>query len=104
MSMSRYVHSSTRRADEHHGGTTMSLGGRDPKTSAKQASESSDAPSHRCLALRRDGHVYAFAYEPKHERAALEAFAMCPGSDPAEVLALVCYLGYDPRTLELGID
>ena len=45
-----------------------------------------------------------FAYDPEHERSALEAFAMCPGADPAEVLALVCYLGYDPRTLELGID
>lgn len=82
----------------------MSLGRRDPQTSAGRTSGADNAPSHRCLALRRDGHVYAFAYKPEHERAALEAFAMCPGSDPAEVLALVCYLGYDPRTLELGID
>ena len=63
-----------------------------------------DAPSRRCLALRTGGHVYAYAYAPEYERAALEAFAMCPGADPAEVLAVVCYLGYDPRTLELGLD
>ncbi len=82
----------------------MSLGRQDPKAPAERTSEDGDAPLHRCLALRRDGHVYAFAYKQEHERAALEAFAMCPGTDPAEVLALVCYLGYDPRTLELGID
>ena len=82
----------------------MSLRRRRSRTSAERTPAGDDAPSRRCLALRKDGHVYAFAYDPRHERAALEAFAMCPGSDPAEVLALVCYLGYDPRTLELGID
>jgi len=74
----------------------LKTAGRTPGRGAK--------PSRRCLALRREGHVYAFAYDPEHERAALEAFAACPGADPADVLALVCYLGYDPRTLELGID
>ena len=82
----------------------MGLGRRRPRTVDARTPGEDDPTSRRCLALRKDGHVYAFAYDPEHERAALEAFAMCPGSDPAEVLALVCYLGYDPRTLELGID
>ncbi|MHC4252254.1 MAG: hypothetical protein ACYS9X_24310 [Planctomycetota bacterium] len=82
----------------------MGSGRRRPRAVDEPASGKSGSRSRRCLALRKDGHVYAFAYDPEHERAALEAFAMCPGADPAEVLALVCYLGYDPRTLELGID
>ena len=82
----------------------MSPERRRPRASAERTPGKDDTPSRRCLALRRDGHIYAFAYAPEDERAALEAFAMCPISEPAEVLALVCYLGYDPRTLELGID
>jgi hypothetical protein len=82
----------------------MSLRRQRSGTSAERSDREEKSPSRRCLTLRKDGHVYAFAYDPEHERSALAAFAMCPGADPAEVLALVCYLGYDPRTLELGID
>jgi len=82
----------------------MDSGRRESETSAKPTTKTKGSPSRRYLALRKDGHVYAFAYDPEHERAALEAFASCPGADPAEVLALVCYLGYDPRTLELDLD
>ena len=82
----------------------MDSGRRGPRTSAELTPKKKAMPSRRYLAFRKDGHVYAFAYAPRHERAALEAFAECPGADPAEVLALVCYLGYDPRTFELDLD
>jgi len=82
----------------------MDSGRRESQSAADPTKKNGAARSRRCLAFRKDGHVYAFAYDPQHERAALEAFASCPGADPAEVLALVCYLGYDPRALELDID
>ena len=52
--------------------------------------------------VRKDGHVFAFVYPPEHEGAALAALGDCPTLDPAEVLALACYLGHDPH--ELGLD
>ena len=61
--------------------------------------------SHRRkkLMVRKDGHTYSFLYASEHERAALTAFAACPGVDPAEIIAVVCYLGHDPRALGLDI-
>ena len=59
------------------------------------------APKRRSFLVRKDGHVFAFVYPPEHERAAVMALAGCPKLDPADVLALACYLGHDP--LELGL-
>ena len=49
--------------------------------------------------VSKDGHVFTFVYPPEHELAALKALADCPKLDPADVIALVCYLGHDPREL-----
>jgi hypothetical protein len=68
-----------------------------------RASRKARPRSRRCLTLRKDGQTYAFAYPPEHERAALAAFAGCPAAEAADVLALVCYLGHDPRTLDLDL-
>jgi hypothetical protein len=59
-------------------------------------------PRRRSFLVRKDGHVFTFVYPPEHERAALLALADCPKLEPEDVLALVCYLGHDPR--ELGLD
>ncbi len=59
-------------------------------------------PRRRSFLVRKDGHVFTFVYPPEHERAALMALANCPKLEPEDVLALVCYLGHDPR--ELGLD
>ena len=55
------------------------------------------------LMVRKDGHTFSFMYAAEHEHAALKAFAACPGVDPAEIIAVVCYLGHDPRALGLDI-
>ena len=62
------------------------------------------APRRKKLMVRKDGHTYSVLYAPEHERAALKAFAACPGVDPAEIIAVVCYLGHDPRALGLDLE
>lgn len=60
-------------------------------------------PRRKKLVIRKDGHTYSFLYAPEHEHAALKVFAECPAVDAAETLAIVCYLGHDPRTLGLDL-
>lgn len=50
----------------------------------------------------KDDHVFAFVYPPEQELVALKALASCPVLEPADVLALACYLGRNPH--ELGLD
>ena len=76
-----------------------------PGLGQPQSSRSSRAgPKRKSFLVRKDGHVFTFVYPPEHELAALKALAGCPKLDPADVLALVCYLGHDPRELGLVFD
>ncbi len=93
------------RPDESHQG-----GRREPvpedrgrRPSTRRASISG-RPERKSFLVRKDGHVFTFVYPPEHERAALEAMARCPKLDREDILALVCYLGHDPRDLGLALD
>ena len=79
-------------------------GGRsEPRQSFKEHGEalagSRPTVRRKSFLVCKDGHVFTFVYPPEHELVALKALADCPNLDPAEVLALVCYLGHDPREL-----
>ena len=59
------------------------------------------AVARKTLVLCKGNERYLFRYPPGLESAALDAVLHCPGVGPVEALALACYLGIDPKGLDL---